>query len=418
MDFYKYILTFFERIKYYSSILFSYVKLHKTPLISSTLLMLYIIFFYIFLFRSSNYTMQKYEYYTNIAFIIIGTIWSIGIMSKFMNSGDSINSNIFKYTKFIVGITLVLTVFFILLYIFTSSVFANNIVSFLINLGLIVFGLYIISYYIRKSAYYEKIKNSSFGNKLFNLTFGIPEFVINYYAFFMNDIKTTPNFIYKIIGIEIIFVVLYFLVPYIMDKIFTHDGTLLLGEPVYTDVIHTVGTFENLHKGSKMEPSGENDNEDINNPDYNYNYSVSFWLFLDDVGENYRVSTNKYTSILDYGGNPKIEYNGKDNILRVTMKKGKEGLYDTIYSSNNIQLQKWNNIVINYNSGITDIFMNGELVGTKNKILPYLRMDNIVLGEQKGYPGGICNVIYYKNTLSKAKINTLYEILRNKKRPY
>lgn len=410
-----YILYSFEKMKEVSYYTFSYLKQHKTPVFSSIFFITYVILFYTFLFKSSNTTLEKYEYYTNIIFIVIALIWSIGIMSRFMNDNNSINSSIIKYSKFISGITLVLSIFFILLYIFTSSIFANDIITFIINIGIIVFGLYIISYYIRNSKYYEKIKNSSFGIKLFNFTFGIPEIIINFFSIFISDIKTTPNFIYKIIGIEIILIIMYFLIPYIFDKILTHKGIMLLKEPVYTDVKHNVGTFESLHKGTKMRNSGQGNNNDDNLPDYNYNYAISFWVFLDNVGDNYSSSTNKYTSILNYGDNPKIEYNGSKHSFRVTMGEGDNNI---IYNSSNIPLQKWNNIVINYSSGITDIFINGELVGTKNKVLPYLKMNNIVLGEKGGYPGGICNVIYYKNTLSKSKIKTLYEILINKKRPY
>lgn len=406
MEILEYILYALEKFKGGLYNTFSYLKQHKTPVFSSLFFITYVVLFYTLLFKSTNSTLQKYEYYTNVIFIIIALIWSIGIMSKFMNNNNSINSSILKYSKFIIGITLVLSVFFILLYFFTSSIFANDVISFIINLGIIIFGLYIISYYIKNSKYYEKIKNSSFGSKLFNFTFKIPEIIIHFFSTFISDIKTTPYFIYKIIGIEIILIIMYFLLPYIFNKIITHKGIMLLKEPVYTDVKHTVGTFENLHKGDN----------DVSSPDYNYNYAISFWLFLDNVGDNYSNSTNKYTSLLNYGNNPKIEYNGSKHSFRVTM--GDENNKTIIYTNKNIPLQKWNNIVINYSSGITDIFINGELVGTKNKVLPYLKMNNVVLGEKGGYPGGICNVIYYKNTLTKSKIKGLYEILINKKRPY
>lgn len=406
----EYMLKIWESIMKFSIMFYTYIKNHKTPVISLLFLLTYVILYYILSFHSSKIIAEKYEYYTNIIFLIIAIIWGVSIIFKFMNDDDKINSKILYFSKYVFGITLIISLFFLILYFLSSSILLNSVVSFIINVGLIVFGLYIISYFIRKSSYYNSIKKHPLWSKIYNVVFSIPQYIVGSYLFVKNDITNTPNFIYKIFGIEILFIIAYFLVPYLTTKLFTNNSTILLNEPVFTDKQHTVGTFENLHKETT-------ENED--NPYLNYNYCISAWVFLDNVGPNYSSVSNNYASIINYGNNPKISYNGKIHELRVTMEKGRDENNDeVIYSTKKILLQKWNNIVVNYDSGITDIFINGVLVSSKNKILPYLTMDNVIVGEQHGYPGGVCNLIYHKSPLSKSKIKMFYELLKDKTPPH
>ena len=64
------------------------------------------------------------------------------------------------------------------------------------------------------------------------------------------------------------------------------------------------------------------------------------------------------------------------------------------------------------------MFLNGELVGTRSGVAPYMSFDNIVVGADAGIIGGICNVTYYDIPLSKSKIELNYKALRDKKNPY
>ena len=82
-----------------------------------------------------------------------------------------------------------------------------------------------------------------------------------------------------------------------------------------------------------------------------------------------------------------------------------------IFLSKDIPYQKWNNIVINYDAGYMDVFLNGELVGTKSGVSPYMKYDSVSCGENRGVEGGICNVTYYDRILSKGKILLNYKLL-------
>ena len=64
-----------------------------------------------------------------------------------------------------------------------------------------------------------------------------------------------------------------------------------------------------------------------------------------------------------------------------------------------------------------DIFINGKIVGTRKNVVPYMRYENVTIGEEDGIHGGICNVVYYRRVLSMAHINLIYKTLNEKEFP-
>jgi hypothetical protein len=88
-----------------------------------------------------------------------------------------------------------------------------------------------------------------------------------------------------------------------------------------------------------------------------------------------------------------------------------------VYTKNNVLLQKWNNIILNYNGGVLDIFINGELVRSNIDVVPYYTLDNLTIGQDTGIQGGICNVVYFKKPLTVVNIYYLYNLLKDKTPP-
>lgn len=219
------------------------------------------------------------------------------------------------------------------------------------------------------------------------------------------------SLVWIVLLIETCLIALYLVLPYIFNKIVTHDGNILLNDPVYLNKQLVLGKYEDLN--GKITPKNE--------IHYKYKYSISAWIYINPQPPSTSSAYNRFTPLLSYGKKPAIEYNGKTNEIRVitesnTNKNGNTQIV-TLSSSKNIQYQKWNNYVINYDGANMDVFINGELVGTKPNIAPYMQYDDVISGHPNGIHGGICNVIYYDYVKSKSDIALTYRTLRDKEFP-
>ena len=180
-------------------------------------------------------------------------------------------------------------------------------------------------------------------------------------------------------------------------------GKVLLREPVYLNNKKNIGGFQDF-------------NVDKIDLEYNYNYSVSCWFFIRANAPNFKRAYNKYSIILNYGNKPKIMYNPKLNKIKIIMNNGlnKKPIE---YIIDGPPLQKWNNIVINYDGGHLDVFMNSKLVRSFPSVVPYMSFDQLDVGENDGLGGGICNVVYFPASISRERIVTNYNLLKNNNPP-
>ena len=214
--------------------------------------------------------------------------------------------------------------------------------------------------------------------------------------------------------VTIILIVLYFKLPFLLNKFILQGGKQLVNDPERTDSLNSLGTYQELN-GS--------DN-------YKYQYAISFWVYIDAEPPNTNSSYNKFTSLLNFGEKPNILYCGKTNTLMITMlqqdlkKLTKNKLTDfdengnrILYVKQDVLLQKWNNIVVNYSGGVLDIFLNGELVKSDIGVVPYYKIDNLTIGENNGISGGICNVVYFSKPLNTINMYILYNMVKDKTPP-
>ena len=295
----------------------------------------------------------------------------------------------------------------------------SSTVSFMINILLVLVILSLIyRVLIIKTPGPLNSKKNNFFDIIINLIFYIPclfsgsfDFMV---GFFTNEYKSTTVSSVLLLILAVVLIVVYFTMPSIFNKINLQGGDLLVNQPVSTDSIYSLGTYQ-----------------DLNGKDsFDYQYAISSWIYLDSAAPNMNLSYDKYTSLLNFGEKPNIMYNGKTNTLMITMQqKDLQKTSDNklinftengnriIYKNPNMLLQKWNNIIINYNGGVLDIFLNGELVKSENGVVPYYTLDNLTIGQDNGIKGGICSVVYFKRALTNSNIYYLYNMVKNKTIP-
>ena len=176
---------------------------------------------------------------------------------------------------------------------------------------------------------------------------------------------------------------------------------ILLKDPIYLNKKKVIGNYEDIGSGVGA---------------FNYNYSISAWTFIHEQPPSLRKSSSKFTNILDYANKPKIQFNSSTNTLRIIMSNGLDK-DNVVYETTDFKLQRWNNIIINYDGGTLDIFINGALVSSTGNIVPIMSYDEITVGSDNGISGGVCNVVYFPKPLSISKITSLYKNLKYKNPP-
>lgn len=226
--------------------------------------------------------------------------------------------------------------------------------------------------------------------------------MIDLVDWFKYQYSITTKTVWLILAAEAFFIALRFVLPRVITFFLNMNGQHLLRDPIYLNKQTTLGSYETLHKN--------------NDSTRDYHYSISAWFWINPQPPNTRPAYTRYTNILEYGGKPAVEYNGMENTLRVTCNiKDDENV--VIYETDEIQYQRWNNIVINYDGGNMDVFMNGQLVGSRPGVAPYMSMENIIVGADNGIEGGICNVVYYDDILQARQIDNVYRALGSMPNP-
>jgi hypothetical protein len=258
-----------------------------------------------------------------------------------------------------------------------------------------------------------------------------------------NDAFTPPKpFEIKMLILGISLLTSYFLwfaiiKKFIVSTYLKQGGKQLINQPIQTDILTNVSSYQKLSENEK----------------YDYQYALSFWVYIDSFSVN---TNNKLVSLLSYGDNPNIKYSSTKNTFYITIKedqdivkppnkemkfdeweKDKDNVINNIekvklmsfgnnldtdgnrilYEHPNVELQKWNHLVLNFSGGTLDVFYNGKLVKSSINVVPYMKFDTLTVGSNNGVSGNIANLMYFKKPLDLLTINTLYTSLKNKNPP-
>lgn len=140
----------------------------------------------------------------------------------------------------------------------------------------------------------------------------------------------------------------------------------------------------------------------------NHGYAISMWIFINSNND----LNNNYSEIFNFGNNPTVNYNVFTNTLQFTCKinKNEHKLMDSsetkeVYIQKNVLLQKWINILFNFNNGTLDIFYDGQLVKSVPNVVPYKSLDEISAGSSIN--GGIKDIYYFDKPLNQFTISII-----------
>jgi len=261
----------------------------------------------------------------------------------------------------------------------------------------------------------------------------------------------------KMLILSLVLLVGYFLWFFLIKKkiqsfYYKQGGRQLINQPIQTNVLSNVVSYKKLSGNNK----------------FDYQYAMSFWVYLDSFPPSTNASYNKVVPILSYGENPCIKYSSSNNTLYITVKSAKDANVNAnaeekdtdinmetinkwknekgdttndirdaitnvknmffnneldadgnriIYSHSDVQLQKWNHILLNCNGGTLDVFYNGKLVKSAIEVVPYMDIDMLTIGTEKGVSGNVANLMYFEKPIDILTIDTLYKSFVNKNPP-
>jgi hypothetical protein len=266
-------------------------------------------------------------------------------------------------------------------------------------------------------AYINKLKNHDDIEPTHNNN-NIKSYIINFFLgivliflfikreFILTNIQRIykkQNTITQITIIIICVLIILYLIVYLYFTKYLYSGSYnLINEPLNINYEEYIASYDDL---SKMKRGNISNNS----------YGLSFWFYILPSSEkNYNI----YNAIFSYGNNPIITYNQISNDIKVLINdemqinNSNDELKET-FSTGNVNLQKWNNIVINLHSSTMDIYLNGELRKSHKNITPKKSYNSMYSGSKNGIHGQICNLKYYNSPLHPTKIYKTYHILKH-----
>ena len=404
LDYLKYALIAFFLILFVSYILLNFNwEMSMSIVFCIVILCLYLFKGQIYNILFSNTQNQIYENEPFLASLkyafmfFMFCFFSIFLLSFAIISAGKINS-ITSFTSLLVNIVAVLIMMFLVYKVLSYSTIFQSAPLFRLVLNTILYIPCIIGGFFQ-NLFWElfwmfKIKPFGTGStrpQMFSFS-SFTQALVKEYE------KTKYSYI-VMLGLSGLLFGGYFGYPYLGNKYLLQGGNQLLDDPIYLNGEKTLGTYEQLN-GSDT---------------FNYQYGISFWFYLDSNNTN-----TANIPILSYGHKPAVFYNPSKNLLEVQVEEKNESLTNemvTIYQKTDIYLQKWNHMIINYVGGTLDIFLNGDLVKSAINIVPFMKLDTLVVGHNNGINGGICNVIYFNKPLVAGQIQNLYNLLKNKTPP-
>ena len=321
------------------------------------------------------------------------------------------------------GILLVICIVSLFMYIYSKIVIGKISASSqtYLNYGFEILGICILI--VGLATIYPLISNNianipGIPGFIINLIFFIPCLLTDFLEYLKYEFSIIPNVTLVLLCIEIILILGYVFLPSIVERQIEKGATVLLPKYEYLNKKNIIAHH------SDLSPI-EHGDSDPDNPTSTAlkNYAFTMWIYV-----NQQNPTLKDKNIFTYGqedglGKPRISYNNKYGTDKYTFSFTNSNHVANRYELA-LPIQKWNYIVFNYNFNKSDLFLNGTLEKSftfnnspENRLPEYALNDAVIIGDNNGLNGAICNVSYYNKPLTMFQITNIYNILMNNNPP-
>jgi hypothetical protein len=379
-----------------------------------------ILFYIVSMFLKSNpYDIVSSNQGIIIAILSIATVLGILLtlkMNDIISFGGAKTSDILKYSLYAIGILtallgLIYCIYYAIQNVNTGSNFFLVFVNILIILVLVAFVMKVFN--LDKKMQQAPGGDPSWFGLIKKVLFYAPCAIINIVEYIKEQYNITPKVVWQLLGAELLLIFGRFVIPYIYEKAMNRKGELLINEPKDINKDVFLANFEDLN----YYKSEDADKDDTKEEMQNYHYSISGWIYINSFPPNTNMAYTKDTSVLNIGNKPNIQFNVERNELIIRMKETSEKERIILRKKDLLKYQKWNHIVVVYNGGTLDVFINNKLVSTESGVIPLKQYDIVSYGSDDGIYGGICNVKYFNEKLTRSEINWLYNTVKHKDPP-
>ena len=213
----------------------------------------------------------------------------------------------------------------------------------------------------------------------------VPCLLLAMYSKLSSNARTTwrrPGLL-MIVLLEISVLLMWYFLPASISYVSRLGGKPLLQEPVYTNRETSLDSVQSINSS--------------------LDYAVTASVFVISEPSSLSPAQGEFSKILSLGDKPSIEYRSSDSTLRVRVLVS-PGQWLEVCRVGSFQSQRWNRVIVNFNGGTVDCFVNGDLVGTRGGVVPIGTNSAVSVGEERGALCAIKDVVFYDSPLSGSEI--------------
>jgi hypothetical protein len=238
------------------------------------------------------------------------------------------------------------------------------------------------------------------GGFIVNFILFIPCLLSDFVEYLYGDFATTPKIVYLLFVIELILILLYLYIPKIIKKMEESRGKTIIDKPIRINFENNVTNYIDM-QSEKPQPNAQLlSNREIA---VRSRFAISLWMYVVPMPPNH-IPYNKPATIFNFNNHPSIFYNGTDKKFTINYNNMDSDVFDA-------PLEKWNQLIINYDKNTVDLFLNGVLIKTRARDATSESFnigDILTTGQENGLQGGIAKVVYYEQPLLSYEINSSY----------